>query len=62
MLPKAEPVLSNADVKSFEKFQDVFNTRTDMEFLEKAINTNNHELNETIESFISKLHTLAICE
>ena len=47
MLLKAEPVLSNADFENFEKFQDVFNTSTEMEFVEKA---SNHELNKTIES------------
>ena len=55
MLPKDEPVLSNADVKNFEKFQDIFNCSTGMVSVEKAINKNNHELNETIDSLLLSL-------
>ena len=62
VLPNAEPILSNVDVTNFEKFQEVFNTSTDMEFLKKAINTNNHELNETIESLLKQVRDTWGCK
>ena len=58
VLQRTETVLSNPYVKNFEMFQDVFNTMS----VEKASNTKNYKINETIESLLKQVRDTWGCK
>ena len=55
VLPKMEAMFSEADVQDVGKFEKAFNSSIDMMAVEHPINTNNHNLKETVKSLLTQV-------